>query len=95
MNLKIQEYNVARVDSGPYGIVSTRDGKVWFTQHHANKIGHLSLIDGSISEYDIPTPSAEPHGIACDPKGNVWFALECNKIGHIQHGVNDGKGVEA
>ncbi len=42
MELEQQEISILHSDSGPYGIAISHEGKVWFTQHKANKI---SCID--------------------------------------------------
>ncbi len=57
MNIDVREFELKTPDSGPYGIDVSDDGKVWFTQHKANKISYLDT-NGKIKEFEIPTPDA-------------------------------------
>lgn len=64
-------------------ITAGADGKLWFVESAANKIGRVT-INGDLTEFDIPTQDSSPSGITRGPDGNVWFTeLTSGKIGKI------------
>src|SRR5262245_11197306 len=85
----VQEFTVPTANSGPSGIASGPDGRIWFTEygdaagHGSNKIGRITPT-GTITEYPIPTAGSRPQGIAAGPDGNLWFVeYASGKIGRI------------
>ena len=79
---KLDVFVVPTPEAEPYKIAISREGRVWFTEMNANKIG--SLKDGKFMEYDIPTPNSQPSGIDVDSSGRVWFTEATgNKLGMI------------
>ena len=57
MRIKIEEYELPHIDSGPYRITRGKDGALWFTQHKANQIGRMT-VDGKVTHIDLPTVNA-------------------------------------
>ena len=51
MGIKIDEYELLDIDSGPYGITAGKDGALWFTQHKANQIGRMT-VNGEVTHFD-------------------------------------------
>lgn len=75
--------NTPTAASGPYGIVAGPDGKLWFTEKTAGKIGKITT-SFTFTEYTIPTAASAPADIAAGPDGNLWFVESgANKIGKI------------
>jgi hypothetical protein len=66
-------YTLPSPNSEPYRL-SVANGDVWFTQRSGNRIGRLSILDGTIAEYAVPTTNSRPTGIDVAPDGSVWFA---------------------
>jgi subtilisin family serine protease/streptogramin lyase len=58
--------------SGPWGITTGPDGKLWFTDYWLSKVGKITTA-GAITEYALPAES-QPRGITAGPDGNLWFA---------------------
>ena len=57
------------------------DGRLWFTESEANKIGAITM-QGNITEYDL-APLTDPSGIAASA-GAVWFTeFGQSQIGRI------------
>ncbi len=67
------QYPLPTADSEPYRLVVAA-GQVWFTQRQGNRIGRLTIADGSLVEYPVPTAASQPTGIDVAPDGRVWFA---------------------
>ena len=55
----------------PGDITPGPDGRLWFTESEAHKIGAVTTA-GFVSEYDLPFGS-DPSGIAASA-GAMWFA---------------------
>jgi len=78
----VQEYPTPTAAAGPIGIAAGPDGRVWFTESDASRIGRIAP-GGSVSEYVLPV-DATPTGIAAGPDGNLWFTEQGrNKVGSI------------
>ena len=62
-----------------------RWGRIWFTEHLANKIGVLDLRTGAITEFAIPTPNSMPFGVAVDYARDIVYFAESNgnKLGRL------------
>jgi streptogramin lyase len=59
---------------GAYGIDVATDGKVWFAEREAQKLGRLDPVSGQIDEY--PTPGIDvPRRMGADWEGNVWVGF--------------------
>jgi streptogramin lyase len=72
----ITEYPIPTANSTPRAITAGPDGRLWFTEYYASKIGRITT-DGQIGAGDeiaTPTPFASPSGITLGPDGNLWFS---------------------
>ncbi len=59
---------------GGYGIDVAGDGRVWFAEREANKIGRLDPATGKIDEF--PTPGVDvPRRMGADWEGNLWVGF--------------------
>ncbi len=68
MIVKIEEYELLDIDSGPYGITTGKDGALWFTQHKANQIGRMT-VNGEVTHFVIPTSDAGVLSITSTTQG--------------------------
>lgn len=55
-----------------YGLAVDQSDNVWFTQHHANKIGKVDTA-GKLTDYTVPRPVALPRRLRADSRGSIWF----------------------
>jgi streptogramin lyase len=82
------EYVIPTSTSGPQSICAgpTADGRLWFTENAASKIGAITT-SGTFTEYTTGlTAACAPYGICLGGDGNLWFtenATAANKIGSI------------
>jgi virginiamycin B lyase len=59
--------------AGGYGLDVAGDGKVWFVEREANRIGRLDPATGKIDEF--PTPGNDiPRRMGADWNGDIWVA---------------------
>ena len=80
----IREHKIPSADSKPYIAVEGPDGKLWFCQSGASKIGRFDPDCGTFDEFALPTRNATPIGITLGADGNLWFAEKsANQIGRI------------
>ena len=85
------EFQVPTQKSEPQAIAIDSQGKVWFTESAADKIGRLDPVNGEKSESPIPT-AGSPAGLAIDSDGNIWFVETfAGKIGKLVSGANPKK----
>jgi virginiamycin B lyase len=83
MDIDLKEFNLTTSNSGPYGIDVAQDGKVWFTQHKANKISCMNK-NGEIQEFTVPTNDAQVMCLIVSSSGDIWFTeYSANKIGKL------------
>jgi virginiamycin B lyase len=59
---------------GAYGIDVATDGKVWFAEREAQKLGRLDPVSGHIDEYATPGIDV-PRRMGADWEGNVWVGF--------------------
>ena len=59
---------------GAYGIDVATDGKVWFAEREAQKLGRLDPVSGHIDEYATPGVDV-PRRMGADWEGNVWVGF--------------------
>ena len=80
----IREHRIPTTDSKPYIAVQGPDGKLWFCESGASKIGRLDPDTGAFTEFALPTRNSTPIGITAGADGNLWFAEKtANKIGRL------------
>jgi virginiamycin B lyase len=59
---------------GAYGIDVAGDGRVWFVEREANKIGRLDPVTGTIDEFKTPGVDV-PRRMGADWDGNIWIGF--------------------
>lgn len=67
----LHEYRVPTAHAGLARITVGPDGRVWFTEHAADRVGRLDPATGRVAELRLPA-GATPSGITTGPDGNVW-----------------------
>jgi streptogramin lyase len=84
----ITEFPLPDPASAPLGITVGPDGRLWFTESRANKIGSITT-DGTIQEFTIPkidtdfTTRLTAIDITAGPDGNLWYTELNDKVGRI------------
>ena len=67
-------YDIPTKNPGAYGMDVAGDGRVWFVEREANKIGRLDPATGKIDEF--PTPGVDiPRRMGTDWEGNLWVGF--------------------
>jgi adhesin/invasin len=60
------------------------DGRIWFLEAAANKIGAIDPSTNLSQDYVIPTPNSGATDITLGPDGNLWFTeTAVNQIGEV------------
>jgi virginiamycin B lyase len=59
---------------GAYGLDVAGDGRVWFVEREANKIGRLDPATGKIDEFKTPGVDV-PRRMGADWDGNIWVGF--------------------
>ena len=81
----VTEFPLPTTRAGPTGITAGADGRLWFTEFSANKIGRISPA-GVVNEFAVPSAGSGPAAITAGPDGNMWFTelgQNGNRIGRI------------
>jgi streptogramin lyase len=108
----VQEFSDGLTANAELGdIVLGPDGKLWFTEKTANKIGRVTPGNPPvIDEFDVPTDFTEPFNITVGPDNKIWFsgkfsgaggvgrinpANPADKQGHGGYGVITPAGIAA
>ena len=95
LNIVYLQYPIPTSSSVSHTAVPDSQGKIWFTEYGANKIGVIDTKTGEAKEFKIPTPDSLPHGITLDQSGNVWFTEHSSRAAKIAKLDRDtGKIVE-
>jgi virginiamycin B lyase len=84
----IRQWTLATANSGPLGITSGGDGNIYFTERNSNKVGMISVADGTyrLFEWFAATPNSLPNKITKGADGNVWWTERgANNIGTLVH----------
>jgi virginiamycin B lyase len=69
--------------SGPWGITTGADSRIWFTEEQTDKIARVNA-DNSITEFQVPTPNSDPLWITKGPDGKIWFTEWVgNRVGRV------------
>ena len=67
-------YMIPTKNPGGYGMAIAGDGRIWFVEREANKIGRLDPKTGKIDEF--PTPGRDiPRRMGADWEGNLWVGF--------------------
>ncbi|MFI5457240.1 MAG: hypothetical protein ACHRXM_17480 [Isosphaerales bacterium] len=68
----------------PDGITAGANGKLWFTEFNADKIGTINSVTDKFAEFPLPTNNAQPFRITLGPDKNIWFTeYGADQIGTI------------
>jgi virginiamycin B lyase len=80
---------------GPHGLISDRDGNIWYTAQLAGFVGRLDPKTGEQTQYRMPDPAArDPHTPIFDQKGTLWFTLQMSDmVGRILPATGEVKVV--
>ena len=70
----IREHRIPSADSKPYIATQGPDGRLWFCESGAGKIGAFDADRGAFAEFALPRRNATPIGIITGGDGNLWFA---------------------
>ncbi len=82
----VHEIAIPTPNSGPTDIVMADNGRLWFTEFNANRIGKITveLTGPVLEEFVVPTPDSGPSEIDGRQDGSVWFTEKrAKKIGMI------------
>lgn len=89
----IAEYEVPTANSAPLAISVDANGKVWFTESNASKLGIFDPTTESFTEYEVPW-LGDMWSVITDLQGHVWFTQYSGK-GNVSPGgaiVGGGSG---
>jgi streptogramin lyase len=79
-SVNVTEYPIHTADSFGQDIVWGPDGKVWFTEPVAMRIGRLDPVTGIIDEFRLDKEGKSwPRWLAVGRDGNIWFARSCDQ----------------
>ncbi|MGI8562635.1 MAG: Vgb family protein [Candidatus Dormibacter sp.] len=68
---------------GAQGIVAAADGKLWFTESRASRVGRLDPASGQVQEDAVAT-GAWPDQIAAGQDGSVWVSeYNSDRMGRV------------
>ncbi len=87
---EIVEFVTPTKNSSPSDLAFDKQGNLWFTEVHGNKIAKLTPsrtkpgTSNGIVEYELPTPNSKPWYLLISKSGDIWFsAWGANIIGKI------------
>jgi virginiamycin B lyase len=70
----IPHFVETKQNPGAYGIDVAGDGRVWFVEREANKLGRLDPATGKIDEFKTPGTDV-PRRMGTDWEGNLWVGF--------------------
>lgn len=87
VDFQFRSFSVS-ANSDLYDLVyDAANGKVWFTENAANKIGRIDVNTKLVDEYDV-TGGNGPKGIDIAPNGLIWFTQDTgNKVTSFDGGI--------
>jgi virginiamycin B lyase len=69
-------------NSRPTATAVAPDGRVWFTEEAANKLGYIDANSGFIHEVSWTTQNVRPNALAIDSSTRIWFTeANADRIG--------------
>ena len=78
-------YEIPTKNPGAYGTDVAGDGRVWFVEREANKIGRLDPATGKIDEFKTPGVDV-PRRMGTDWNGDLWVGFhETGKLVKVDH----------
>jgi virginiamycin B lyase len=80
----VTEFEIPTASSQPQDIVLGPDGKLWFTERVANKIGRLTPGNPPlIEDFAVPSGLTEPFNITVGPDNKLWFSGKVGMEGAV------------
>jgi virginiamycin B lyase len=80
----VTEFPIPTAASLPQDIVLGPDGKLWFTERDADKIGRVTPGNPPlIQEFPVPAMFEEPMNITVGPDNKIWFSGKFNNAGGV------------
>ena len=73
VTIRTVEWDLPTADCFPFDVTVSPDGKLWFTELRANKLGRLDPKSGAVREFPLRVPDSGPRGIVADDDGFIWF----------------------
>lgn len=70
---RVDLVEVPTPNARPYGIVVADDGRPWFVEFAAGKIGTIDPGSLKLEEFVLPELDSRPRRIALDSSGDIWF----------------------
>jgi len=78
-------YDIPTKNPGAYGMDVAGDGRVWFAEREAMKLGRLDPSTGKIDEFKTPGVDV-PRRMGADWEGNIWVGFhETGKLVKVDH----------
>jgi len=75
----------------PYGLLSDREGRIWFSGNGNGTIGMLEPASGKIRQFKTPSGAGGPHTLVLDAGGDIWLTGQGgNYLARLERG-QDGK----
>jgi virginiamycin B lyase len=76
----VTEFPIPTAAAVPQDIVQGPDGKLWFAESGADKVGRIDPANPTVVE-EFPTKDKDggPFGITVGPDGNIWFTERDDK----------------
>ena len=74
--------------SAPNELVLDRQGRIWFTEFYADRLGRLDPHTGRVQHYPLDAIRSVqkwyPYGITVVPDGTIWFTqMSTNRLGRL------------
>jgi len=78
-------YEIPTKNPGAYGTDVAGDGRVWFAEREAHKLGRLDPATGKIDEFKTPGVDV-PRRMGTDWNGDIWVGFhETSKLVKVDH----------
>ena len=88
LNIETREfsaYDIPTKNPGAYGMDVAGDGRVWFAEREAHKLGRLDPKTGKIDEFKTPGTDV-PRRMGADWNGDIWVGFhETGKLVRVDH----------
>lgn len=74
--MELTEVELPREEARPRRLDVTSDGKVWYGDYAAGKIGRYDPADDSFREWDMPDGAeSRPYAVLKDHRDRIWFGV--------------------
>jgi len=65
-------YSTPTRNSGPRRVQMDSQGRLWFAEYYAHKLGVFDTKTKEIREWTLPTPWSGGYDVVVDKNGDVW-----------------------